>query len=328
MTETSYVEAVNQAMREEMRRDPSVFLMGEDVRVGYGGGIFGASAGMLDEFGPARVIDTPLSELAISGAAGGAAYFGMRPIAEIQFADFLAICHDQIQGSIAKYRWASGGRFGAPVVYRGAFGAGVGGGPNHSQSPESWLANVPGLTIVMPSTPADAKGLLKSAIRCDDPVIVLEHKLLYRRLSEELPEGDHTVPIGVADVKREGDDITVIATSAMVHQALAAAEELEADGISVEVLDPRTVLPLDVEGIVKAVGSTGRAVIVNESPVQGGIGGEIAAVIAEHCFEQLQAPIRRIGAPWSPVPANRHLEQQHYLPSSERIASTIKEVLR
>jgi pyruvate/2-oxoglutarate/acetoin dehydrogenase E1 component len=301
--------------------------MGEDVQVGYGGGIFGASKGLLDEFGADRVIDTPLSELAISGAAGGAAYFGLRPIAEIQFADFLGICHDQIQGSIAKYRWASGGRFGCPVVYRGAFGAGVGGGPNHSQSPEAWLGNVPGLTIVMPSTPADAKGLLKAAIRCEDPVIVLEHKLLYRRLKEEMPSGDHVVPLGVADIKRAGDDVSVIATSAMVHEALSAAKQLNQEGISVEVVDPRTVLPLDVETITGSVSRTGRAVIVHEAPVAGGIGGEIAAVIAEHCYGKLRGPVLRVGAPWSPVPASRNLERDVYLPSTAHIVAAIRKVL-
>jgi pyruvate/2-oxoglutarate/acetoin dehydrogenase E1 component len=327
MAEITYVEAVNQAMCEEMRRDPSVFLMGEDVQTGYGGGVFGASKGMLEEFGPERVIDTPLAELAISGAAGGAAYFGMRPIAEIQFADFLGICHDQIQGSMAKYRWASGGGFGCPVVYRGAFGAGVGAGPNHSQSPEAWFGNTPGLTIVMPSTPSDAKGLLKAAIRCDDPVIFLEHKLLYRRLKEEMPEGDHIVPLGKGDIKRAGSDVTVVATAAMVQEALTAAEQLAAEGIELEVIDPRTVMPLDVELITESVNRTGHAVIVHEAPVRGGIGGEIAAVIAEHCQPQLRGPVLRVGAPWTPVPANRHLERTTYLPNADDIVTAIRRTL-
>ena len=329
MREIYFVEAINEAMIEEMRRDPTVFILGEDIRYGHGGGIFGATKNMLEEFGGERVIDTPLSELAISGSAAGAAYMGMRPIAEIMFADFIAICHDLIVNGASKFRWASGGEYGCPVVYRAAFGAGVGATIHHSQSPEAWLMNAPGLTIVMPSTPYDAKGLLKSAIRYDDPVVFLEHKLLYRRLQEEIPDEEYLIPIGKADIKREGSDVTIVATGAMVHQALEAAETLEeSEGLSVEVIDPRTLLPLDEETILESVKKTGRVVIVHEAPVTGGYGAEVAAVIAEGAIEYLDGPILRVGAPWCSVPANRNLERDHYIPNAEKIAQAVKKVVQ
>jgi pyruvate dehydrogenase E1 component beta subunit len=327
MRELYFVEAINEAMIEEMRRDPTVFILGEDIRYGHGGGIFGATKDMLEEFGEERVIDTPLSELAISGSAAGAAYMGMRPIAEIMFADFMSICHDLIVNGASKFRWASGGEHGCPVVYRAAFGAGVGATIHHSQSPEAWLMNAPGLTIVMPSTPYDAKGLLKAAIRYDDPVVFLEHKLLYRRLQEEVPEEEYLIPIGKADIKKEGSDVTVIATGAMIHQALEAAKLLEeSENLSVEVVDPRTLLPLDEETILESVKKTGRVVIVHEAPVTGGYGAEVAAVIAENAIEYLDGPILRVGAPWCSVPANRNLEREHYLPTSSKIAQAVKQV--
>jgi pyruvate dehydrogenase E1 component beta subunit len=328
MRELYFVEAINEAMIEEMRRDPTVFILGEDIRYGHGGGIFGATKDMFEEFGEERVIDTPLSELAISGSAAGAAYMGMRPIAEIMFADFMAICHDLIVNGASKFRWASDGKYGCPVVYRAAFGAGVGATIHHSQSPEAWLMNAPGLTIVMPSTPYDAKGLLKSAIRYDDPVVFLEHKLLYRRIQEEVPEEEYLIPIGKADIKREGSDVTVIATGAMVHQALEAAETLEeSENISVEVVDPRTLLPLDEGTILESVKKTGRVVIVHEAPVTGGYGAEVSAAIAERAIEYLDGPILRVGAPWCSVPANRNLEQNHYLPTAGKIADAVLEVV-
>jgi pyruvate dehydrogenase E1 component beta subunit len=323
MAELTFVEAINRALAEELRRDPSVFVMGEDVRQGYGGGIFGATTGLHEEFGDARIVDTPLSEVAIGGCAAGAAWMGVRPVAEFQFADFLAIAFDQVVNGAAKFRFASEGKWGCPVVYRAPHGSRVGAGMSHSQSPEAWLANVPGLWIAMPSSPTDAYGLLKSAIRSDDPVVFLESKYLYRRAKEEIGHAEVLIPFGVADVKREGDDITVVATGAMVPEALVAAERLAGDGLSVEVVDPRTIRPLDEETILASVRKTGRVVIVHEAPVSGGFGGEISAVIAEHAIEYLEAPIARVGAPFSPVPSNRDVDRLYYVPTPERIAEAI-----
>jgi Pyruvate/2-oxoglutarate dehydrogenase complex, dehydrogenase (E1) component, eukaryotic type, beta subunit len=329
LRELSYVEAINEAMREEMRRDPSVFLMGEDVRRGYGGGIFGASKGLHEEFGDERVIDTPLSEVAIGGCAAGAAWMGMRPIAEFQFADFVAIAFDQIVNCAAKFRWASEGKWGCPVVYRAPYGGRVGAGLNHSQSPEAWLGNVPGLTIVMPSTPYDAKGLLKTAIRADDPVVFLESKYLYRRVKGEVPDSDeYLVPLGKGDIKRAGDDLTIVAIGAMVYAAIEAADILAAeDGVSAEILDPRTVLPLDEELILASVEKTGKVVIVHEAPKRGGLGGEIAALIAEHGMGYLDSPVLRVGAPFTPVPANRNLDRDHFVPTPAKIVAAARTVL-
>ncbi len=328
MRELSYVEAVNEAIKEEMRRDPTVFIMGEDIRYGHGGGIFGATKDLYEEFGDERVLDTPLSELAISGAAAGAAYMGMRPIAEFEFADFFTIAMDIIANGTSKYRWSSDGKYGCPVVYRGAFGAGVGAALHHSQSPEAWLMNFPGLTIIMPSTPYDAKGLLKAAIRYDDPVVFLEHKFLYRRLRGEVPEEEYLIPIGKADIKRAGNDLTIVATGAMVHQALEAADFLEKeDGLSVEVVDPRTLLPLDKDTILQSVKKTSRVVIVHEAPVTGGFGAEVAAVIAREALDYLDAPIERVGAPFCPVPANRNLERTHYLPDAQKIVQAVRGII-
>lgn len=325
MAELTYVEAINLALHEEMARDPTVFVMGEDIRNGYGGGLFGATKGLLDRFGENRVLDTPLSEVAIGGCAAGAAWMGMRPVAEFQFADFLAIAFDQVVNGAAKFRWASEGKWGCPVVYRAPYGSRVGAGMSHSQTPDGWLNNVPGLTIVQPSTPYDAKGLLKAAVRCDDPVVFLESKYLYRRAKAEVPDTDYVVPIGSAEVKREGTDVTLIATGAMVPEALEAAERLESeDAISVEVLDPRTLLPLDETTILASVRKTGRVAIAHEAPVTGGMGGEIAAVIAEHALEYLEGPIIRIGAPFTPVPASRDLDRLYYVPTPERIAAGVK----
>lgn len=328
MPELTYSQAINAAIREEMRRDKSVFLMGEDVAQGFGGGIFGASTGLLDEFGPERVINTPISEVAIAGAAMGAAWAGMRPIAEYQFADFLSIGLDQIQAG-AKFRYTSDkGEAGCAMVLRTPFGAGIGAGMSHSQSSEAWVANIPGLTIAMPSTPYDAKGLLKSAIRSNDPVIFFESINLYQGATGHVPDEEYLVPIGKADVKRIGSDVTIIATGAMVPEALAAADQLQSTtGLSAEIVDPRTLLPLDQHTIVESVRKTGKVVIVHEAPVTGGIGGEIAAVIAEHAFEYLKAPIRRVGAPFTPVPSNRRLEHEEYLPTSSRILDVVNRVV-
>jgi pyruvate dehydrogenase E1 component beta subunit len=326
MRELTFGEAINEALREEMARDERVYMIGEDIRIGYGGGAFGVSKGLLAQFGPERVIDTPISESAIAGTSVGAALWGMRPVAEIMFADFMALAMDHISNSAAKMRFAYAGGATVPAVFRMAIGAGVGAAMHHSQSTEAWVTNVPGLKVVMPSTPADAKGLLKSSIRDDNPVVFFEHKLLYSRLKGPVPEGEHLVPLGKADVKRVGEDLTIIATGAMVQEALAAAEALEKEGVKVEVLDPRTLVPLDQEGILASVKKTGKVVIVHEAPKFGGFGGEIAAMIAEEGFYSLDAPIKRVGAPFTPVPAHPLLEQA-YLPNAEKIVKAAKEIL-
>lgn len=326
MRELTFGEAINEALKEEMARDERVYLIGEDIRIGYGGGAFGVSKGLLAQFGPDRVIDTPISESAIAGTSVGAALWGMRPVAEIMFADFMALAMDHIANSAAKMRFAYAGGATVPVVFRMAFGAGVGAAMHHSQSTEAWITNVPGLKVVMPSTPADAKGLLKSSIRDDNPVVFLEHKLLYSRLKGPVPEGEFLLPLGKSDVKRAGEDLTIIATGAMVQQALAAAETLEKEGVKAEVVDPRTLVPLDREGILESVKKTGKVVIVHEAPTFGGFGGEIAAMIAEEGFYTLDAPIKRVGAPFTPVPAHPLLEQ-FYLPNAEKIVKAAREIL-
>lgn len=326
MRETTYVEAINEAMMEEMARDERVFVMGEDVGTGYGGGIFTATRGLLDKFGPERVIDTPISESAIAGCAVGAALAGYRPIAEFMFSDFLTIAMDQIVNLAAKMRWSLGGDIGVPIVYRAAYGAGVGAALQHSQAFEAWFAHVPGLKVVLPSTPADAKGLLKSAIRDDDPVIFLEHKFLYKRLKGLVPDGEYLVPIGKGDVKREGKDLTIIAYSAMVQRALEVADVLEKRGVSAEVVDPRTLLPLDEEIILKSVEKTGRAVIVHEAPTFGGFGGEIAALLADKGFNTLDGPVKRVGGLFCPIPYSPAMEQL-YLPNVDRILQAVRDLI-
>jgi len=327
MRELTFVEAISQALHEEMARDERVFVIGEDIRIGYGkGGAFGATNGLFARFGPERVIDTPISESAIAGMAVGAALWGMRPVAEIMFSDFLALAMDHIANSAAKMRYAYAGEAIVPVVFRMAFGGGVGAALHHSQSPEAWITNVPGLKIVMPSTPYDAKGLLKSAIRDDNPVVFFEHKYQYSRLKGPVPEEEYVLPLGKADIKREGEDITIIAFGAMVHQALAAAASLASEGIKAEVLDPRTLVPLDKQTILQSVKKTGRVIIVHEAPTFGGFGGEIAAMIIEEAFYSLDAPIKRIGAPYTPVPVSPILEK-FYLPNAEKIVTAAKEML-
>jgi pyruvate/2-oxoglutarate/acetoin dehydrogenase E1 component len=326
MREITFVEAISEALTEEMARDERVFIMGEDVSTGYGGGIFGATRGLLQKFGPERVIDTPISESAIAGCAVGAALVGYRPIVEFMFSDFLTIAMDQIVNIAAKMRWCLDGNTGVPIVYRAAYGAGVGAGLQHSQAFEAWVAHVPGLKVVLPSTPADAKGLLKAAVRDDDPVIFLEHKLLYRQLKGPVLEGDYVVPIGKGEVKREGKEITIIAYSAMVQRALEAANTLEKDGISVEVVDPRTILPLDEEIILKSVAKTGKVVIVHEAPTFGGFGGEIAALLADKGFDYLDGPVKRVGGLFCPIPFSLTMEQV-YLPSVDRIIRAARELI-
>jgi pyruvate dehydrogenase E1 component beta subunit len=300
------MEAVREALDQEMRRDPEVFLMGEDV--GVYGGAFGMSRGMLEEFGPERIRDTPISEAAIAGAAAGAALMGMRPVAEIMFMDFITISMNQLVNQAAKIRFMFGGKASIPMVMRAPAGSGTGAAAQHCQSLEALFMNVPGIKVVAPSTPHDVKGLLVGSIRDNNPVIFMEHKLLYR-LKGTVPEDLYTIPISKAEVKREGRDLTIIAYSIMVPRALQAAEQLAGEGIEVEVVDPRTLKPLDEETLISSVAKTGRVLIVHESPVTGGVGGEIAAVISEsEAFDYLDAPIRRLAGRNVPIPYNPTLE--------------------
>jgi 2-oxoisovalerate dehydrogenase E1 component beta subunit len=319
MAVLTYLEAVRQAMLDEMDRDERVFVLGEDV--GTYGGAFRATAGFLERFGERRVIDTPVSETAIVGAAIGAALMGLRPIAEMQFIDFIACGFNQLVNYAAKSRYRWGG--GVPLVVRGPCGGGVHGGPFHSQNPEGFFMNVPGLKIVAPGTPSDAKGLLTAAIRDPDPVIYLEHKFLYRRLKEDVPEGDHVVPIGKARIARSGTDVGIITYAAMLHVALEAAEAAARDGISVEVLDLRTLLPLDEEAILATAARTGRVIVLHEATRTGGPGGEVAALIAERVFEHLDAPVVRVAPPDTPVPYSPPLEA-YFLPDAERVGQAIR----
>lgn len=320
MREITYREAIREALREEMRRDPRVFLMGIDVA--DAGGVFKVTLDLLNEFGPERVIDTPLSESAIVGAAVGASLMGMRPVAEVMFADFTTIAMDAIVNHAAKMHYMTGGEMAAPLVLRMAYGAGPKWGSHHTQSVESWLANVPGLTIVMPSTPYDAKGLLKAAIRTPNPVVFLEHKLLYGKKGE-VPDTECLVPIGKAEIKRPGDAVTIVATGMMVDRALTAAQTLAGEAVQAEVIDLRSIQPLDEETILASVEKTGRLVIVHEAPVRGGFGGEIAAVVANKALGFLDAPIQRVGAPWTPVPFGPVLVDA-YVPNEADIIQAVR----
>jgi acetoin:2,6-dichlorophenolindophenol oxidoreductase subunit beta len=305
--ELTYLEAVREAMVQEMRRDQEVFLLGEDV--GTYGGAFGVSKGMLEEFGHERVRDTPISEAAIAGAATGAAVMGMRPIMEIMFMDFLTISMNQLVNAAAKMRFMFGGKCSIPMVIRAPAGSGTGAAAQHSQCLEAWFVNVPGIKVVAPSTPYDAKGLLIQAIRDNNPVLFMEHKLLYR-MKGPVPEEPYAIALKSGEVKREGRDLTIVAYSIMVPRALEAAGILAAEGIEVEVVDPRCLKPLDTEIIVKSVAKTGRALIAHEAPVTGGFGGELAAVIAgSEAFDFLDAPIRRVAGRDVPIPYNRTLER-------------------
>lgn len=307
MREITYLEAVREAMSQKMRQDQDVFILGEDI--GVYGGAFGVTRGMIEEFGPERVRNTPISESAIAGAAVGSALTGMRPILELQFSDFITIATDQIVNQAAKIRYMYGGKGKVPLVLRTPAGSGTGAAAQHSQSLEAWMVHIPGLKVVQPATAYDAKGLLIAAIEDENPVIFYEHKLLYRTKSE-VPEEMYSIPLGKADIKREGTDVTVIATAMMVHRALEAAVECEKEGISVEVVDPRTLVPLDVDTLVSSVCKTGRCVIVHEAVKRGGIGGEIAGVIAEsEAFDYLDAPIQRLGGRPVPIPYNPNLEK-------------------
>ncbi|HLH77393.1 MAG TPA: alpha-ketoacid dehydrogenase subunit beta [Candidatus Binataceae bacterium] len=320
--EATYLEAINQALHEEMRRDDTVLMMGEDVA--ELGGAFKATVGLLEAFGEERVIDTPISESLIVGAAVGAAVMGLRPVVEMQFADFISCAFDQIVNMAATVRYRHGGRAQCPVVVRSPSGAGIHGAIFHSQNPEAWFTRVPGLKVVAPATAFDAKGMLKSAIRDDDPVIFFEHKRLYRSIKEDLPEGDFTVPLGIAEVRRPGRDLSIITYGGTLHQSLDAARIVEAqDGLSVEVVDLRTLLPLDREAILDTARNTGKVLIVHEDRLTGGIGGEIAALIAELAFEHLDAPVRRLASLDTHVAFSPPLEEA-ILPNTNKIVEAIR----
>ena len=324
MREISYRDALREALREEMQRDPTVFLLGEDIGR-YWGGAFKVTKGLAEEFGDERVRDTPISESVIVGAAVGAAITGMRPVAEIMFGDLTTLAMDQIVNQAAKIRYMFGGQAKAPLVIRTPFGGGVNIAAHHSQCLEALFMHVPGLQVAVPSTPYDAKGLLKTAIRNDNPVIFCEHKLLYP-ITGPVPDEEYTLPFGVADIKREGNDVTIVATLYMVHKALKAAEELEKDGISVEIVDPRTLVPLDKETIINSVKKTGRVVIVTEDCKTAGVSAEIAAVIAEEALDYLDAPIKRVANPDVPIPFSPPLEN-FVIPDEKRIIEAVKEVV-
>ena len=323
MPEMTYVEAIRQGLLEEMERDESVFVMGEDV--GVYGGAFKVTKGFVERFGERRVIDTPLSESAIVGAGTGAAINGLRPVLEMQFSDFMACAFDQITNFAAKcrYRWGAD----VPLVIRAPTGGGFSGGPFHSQNPEMPYVHTPGLKVVEPSTAYDAKGLIKASIRDNDPVIFLEHKHLYRRVKDEVPEDDYTVPLGKAAVRREGRDLSVISYGAMVHVALEAAETLAGEGIDMEVVDLRTLMPLDREAVIAAAKKTSKVILLHEDTLTGGLGGELAAIIGEHAFDYLDGPLTRIAPPDPPVPFSPSLEKA-FLPNAETVAEKARELYR
>ena len=324
MTIKTVLEAVHDAMQEEMRRDETVFIMGEDI--GARGGVFLATEGFLQEFGEGRVIDTPLAESSIAGVALGAAMHGMRPIAEIEFGDFIWPTINQIVGEAARVRYGTKGKLNAPMVLRAPHGGGVRGALYHSQSVEAFFAHTPGLKVITPSTPYDAKGLLKSAIRDDDPVIFLEHKRTYRLVRGEVPDDEYTLPIGKADLKREGSDVTIITYGLMLHHCLEAAETVEMDDIDVEVLDLRTVRPLDTDAILETTKKTGKVLVVHEDNKALGVGAEVSAIISENAFEYLDGPVTRLAGPEIPaMPFAPPLEDM-YMIDSEKIANSIRQL--
>ena len=321
MAEITYLQAIRDALWEEMERDENVFLLGEDI--GVYGGAFKITEGFFEHFGPKRVLDTPMAETAITGAAIGAALMGMRPVAEMQFADFISCAFDQLVNFAATnhYRWGEP----VPIVVRAPSGGGLRAGPFHSQNPEAWFVHTPGLKVVAPATPYDAKGLLKAAIRDDNPVIYFENKYLYRHEKGEVPQGEYVVPIGVADVKRQGEDVTLIAYGAMVQESLAAAEELALEGIDVEVVDLRSLKPFDRETVLASARKTGKIAIAHEAYRTCGMGGELAALISEDAFEWLDAPLVRITAPDTPVPYSPPLEDA-FRPNAGKIAGALRDL--
>jgi pyruvate dehydrogenase E1 component beta subunit len=317
------IQAVNDALRIEMRKDPDVVVLGEDV--GKFGGVFRATQGLVDEFGAERVIDTPLAESGVVGTAVGMALYGLRPVPEIQFADFIFPAMDQIVNEVAKYRYRSGGQYACPMVIRSPYGGGIKGGHYHSQSPETHFIHTAGLKVVVPSNPHDAKGLLISAIRDPDPVLFFEPKRVYRAAKGEVPEGEYTVPIGKARVTREGSQVTLLAWGAMWHEADQAAREAEQEGIDCEVIDLRSLQPLDVETLEASAKKTGRVVIVHEAPRTCGFGAELAALIQERCFLHLEAPITRVTGFDTPFP---YTLENEYLPRAPRILQAVRKVAR
>ena len=318
------IEAVRAAIAEEMERDDRVIVMGEDV--GRKGGVFGATDGLYAKFGEARVLDTPLAEAAIVGVAIGAALNGLIPIAEIQFADFIHPAFDQIVSEAARTRYRSHGDWSVPIVIRAPFGGGVHGGLYHSQSIEAFYAHVPGLKVVVPSLPSDAKGLLKSAIRDPDPVIFLEHKRVYRLVAEEVADGDHLVPIGPAVVRREGSNLSCFAWGLMTHYCLEAASMLEGEGVSMEVVDLRCLAPLDRETILSSVRKTGKAMVVHEDNLTGGFGAEVAAIIAEHAFDSLDGPVSRVAGPDIPAMPFNVPGEEFFMPNPTKIAEAARKL--
>ena len=322
MARITYLQAISDALRTEMRHDPSVFMLGEDI--GTFGGAFKITQGFLDEFGPDRVIDTPISESGFVGAACAAATVGFRPVVEFQFIDFIACAFDQIVNYAAKchYRWG----ISMPVVFRGPTGGGIHAGPYHSQNPEAWFAHTPGLKVVLPATARDAKGLLTAAIRDNNPVVYLENKFLYRHCREEVPDGEHVTPIGVAALRTRGSDLSIISYGGTVHHSVEVARELEKEGASVEVVDLRSLAPLDKETILESVKKTSRALVVHEANMTAGFGAEVAAIIAEEAFDYLDAPVMRVASLDVPVPFSPPLEMA-MLPSVDKIMKAAKRLL-
>jgi pyruvate dehydrogenase E1 component beta subunit len=314
--------AVLEALFEEMHRDPAVFILGEDV--GAAGGVFKQTEGLFETFGPERVMDTPISEAAIFGMAVGAAMSGMRPIVEVMFGDFMTLIMDQLVNQAAKVHYMTGGGFSVPLTLVSTIGVGGNLGPQHSQSPHAWVAHVPGLKLAMPSTSYDAKGLFKSSVRDNNPVVFFIDRMIYN-LKGEVPEGEYSVPLGRADIKREGNDVTIIAVSRMVHVALKAAADLDEHGISVEVIDPRSLVPLDIDTIVKSVKKTSRVLILDGGYQRFGITGELAAAIGEKAFDYLDAPILRLGAPDVPIPFSRSLEPL-VVPNEQQVVLKVQEM--
>lgn len=324
MAEMTMIDAIRQAMDDELARDENVFIVGEDV--GKRGGVFRATVGLFDKYGGERVIDSPLAELSIVGVGIGAALYGMRPICEIQFADFIYPAFNQIVSEAAKMCYRSNGEWTVPMVIRAPYGGGIGGGLYHSQSVEAFFAHIPGLKVVIPSNPYDAKGLLKAAVRDSNPVIYLEPKKGYRLIRGEVPEGDYTVPIGPAKVTRQGSDLTVYAYGMMHYYTLQAAEKLAGEGVDVEVVDLRTLYPVDRQTVLESVSKTGKALIVHEDNLTGGYGGEIAAIIAEEAFTDLDAPVRRLCGPDVPAVPFSHPLQDWFMPNPDKIAQAMRDL--
>ncbi|MFT6090952.1 alpha-ketoacid dehydrogenase subunit beta [Sulfitobacter sp.] len=333
MSVKSFREALNEAMRDEMRRDPTVILLGEDIAGGMGsggeqdawGGVLGATKGLMPEFGRERVLDTPITESAFIGAAAGAALTGLRPVAQLMFIDFFGVCGDQIMNQMAKFRYMFGGKAKTPCVVRTLYGAGFGGASQHSQSLYPMLTHIPGLKVVIPSSPYEAKGLMTQAIRDDDPVIFFEHNTMFDD-KEEVPDEPYTIPFGQARTVREGKDVTIVAIGMMVGRAKAAADEMAKDGIECTLLDPRTTSPLDEEAIIASVKKTGRLIVVDEASPRCGMASDISAIVAEHAFDALKAPIKRVTPPHAPVPFAPNLEKA-YLPSVDGIQAAIRAVM-